>query len=231
MSKGLYVSEELERHIDELFDSTIVEMGPRFSSNIVEDPKRLGFVLARYKFCSKMLAGKERVLEIGCGEGFALPVVADTVGHVTAIDMEPRLIEGCRRRLRFLKNVDFLTVDFASSYVAEQKFDAAYSMDVFEHVRPELESVYLDNLVNNLKDDGVAIIGVPNITAEKYASESSRMGHINLKDSGALVATMSRYFENVFLFGMNDETLHTGYSPMAHYLIVLCAGKKARAIR
>ncbi len=30
------------------------------------DPKHLGFILARYKFCAKMLYDKEDVLEIGC---------------------------------------------------------------------------------------------------------------------------------------------------------------------
>jgi hypothetical protein len=25
---------------------------------------------------------------------------------------------------------------------------------------------------------------------------------------------------------MNDETVHTGFYPMAHYLIALCCGKK-----
>jgi hypothetical protein len=29
------------------------------------------------------------------------------------------------------------------------------------------------------------------------------------------------------LFSMNDETVHTGFYPMAHYLIALCCGKKA----
>ena len=41
-----------------------------------DDPKRLGFTLARYKFVAKMLAGYEQVLEVGCGDGFASVVVA-----------------------------------------------------------------------------------------------------------------------------------------------------------
>ena len=28
------------------------------------------------------------------------------------------------------------------------------------------------------------------------------------------------------MFGMNDEIIHTGYLPMAHYLMALCAGPK-----
>ena len=35
-----------------------------------DDPKRLVFMLSRYKFVAKMLAGCERVLEIGCADAF-----------------------------------------------------------------------------------------------------------------------------------------------------------------
>ena len=36
-----------------------------------DDPKRLTFTLARYKFVAKMLAGMTDVLEVGCGDAFA----------------------------------------------------------------------------------------------------------------------------------------------------------------
>ncbi len=35
-----------------------------------DDPRRLGFVLARYKFVAKMFSGLERVLEVGCARAF-----------------------------------------------------------------------------------------------------------------------------------------------------------------
>ena len=38
---------------------------------------------------------------------------------------------------------------------------------------------------------------------------------------------MEKHFENVFLFSMNDEMVHTGYSKMAHYLVAVCATKKS----
>jgi hypothetical protein len=37
---------------------------------------------------------------------------------------------------------------------------------------------------------------------------------------------MLGYFRNVFLFGMNDEVLHTGYYDMCHYLWALCSSPK-----
>jgi hypothetical protein len=37
---------------------------------------------------------------------------------------------------------------------------------------------------------------------------------------------LSRFFENVFIFSMNDEVVHTGFSPMAHYIIGLGCGRR-----
>ena len=37
---------------------------------------------------------------------------------------------------------------------------------------------------------------------------------------------LKNYFENVFLFSMNDEVVHTGFTPMAHYLFAVCCQKK-----
>ena len=51
------------------------------------DPKRLTFTLARYKFVAKMLAGYGHVLEVGCGDGFATRIVVQDVGALTAVDL------------------------------------------------------------------------------------------------------------------------------------------------
>jgi hypothetical protein len=57
-----------------------------------------------------------------------------------------------------------------------------------------------------------------------YASKYSKEGHVNCKDQPGLQALMEKFFRNVFIFSMNDEMVHTGYYPMAHYLMALCVG-------
>jgi len=49
---------------------------------------------------------------------------------------------------------------------------------------------------------------------------------VNCKSGPQLKSLLQNYFEHVFLFSMNDEVVHTGYYPMAHYLIAVCCGKK-----
>ena len=70
------------------------------------------------------------------------------------------------------------------------------------------------------------IVGMPSLESQKYASYKSKKGHINCKTGDDLKKTFEFFFHNVILFSMNDEVVHTGFNKMAHYLIVLCTGKK-----
>ncbi|HVA40067.1 MAG TPA: hypothetical protein VNF49_05345, partial [Candidatus Binataceae bacterium] len=54
-----------------------------------DDPRRVVFTLARYKFVAKMLSGKKHVLEVGCGDAFASRIVKQEVGKLTVIDFDP----------------------------------------------------------------------------------------------------------------------------------------------
>ena len=72
----------------------------------------------------------------------------------------------------------------------------------------------------------MCITGTPNKTATQHASPASQEGHVNLKNSKDLQELMSKYFKNSFLFSMNDEVVHTGFHPMAHYLIAVGIGPR-----
>jgi hypothetical protein len=47
-----------------------------------------------------------------------------------------------------------------------------------------------------------------------------------LKSAPEKKKLFEKYFNFVWIFSMNDEVVHTGYYPMAHYLFAVCAGKK-----
>ena len=77
-------------------------------------------------------------------------------------------------------------------------------------------------MVANIEENGVAIFGIPSQESQKYASEISRQGHVNCKTGDELKSSLTRFFNNVFIFSMNDEVVHTGFLPLSHYLIALC---------
>jgi len=205
------------------FDTQELKLGPWTSYSLINDPKHMCFVLSRYKFCAKMLEGKNAVMEIGSGDGFGLPIISQAVKKVYALDWDRRLLDGNAIRLKHLHNVEYVHVDLNENS-PEITVEGAFLIDVIEHLEPQKEERFLNNIVKCLTAAGVLIIGTPNITASVHATPRSRIQHINLKSMETLRQTMQRYFENVFMFGMNDEVLHTGYAPMCHYIWAVGAG-------
>jgi len=205
---------------------TRITLGRAASNAYIADPKMISFMAARYKFVAKMLQGKETALEAGCGDGFGAPIVAQSVKKLYCTDIDEATLKDNATRLSFLHNVSFEYFDFR-----ERKFStqvrAAYCVDVIEHIFPQEEKTFLQNVAASILPFGVAIIGTPNQSADQYASVNSRKGHVNLKDHESLRALLSRYFHRVFLFSMNDEIVHTGFHQMAHYLWGVCVGPKS----
>jgi len=190
-----------------------------------QDPKRMLFMLARYKFVAQMLAGCDRVLEIGCADAFGTRLVQQTVAHVTAVDFDPVFIEDAKSRLDAAWPIEYFVHDLMGGPVPGQ-FESIYSLDVLEHILPKDESRFIGNMLLSLDKHGVMIVGMPSLESQMYASPQSKAGHVNCKSGNNFKSLMQTYFHNVFLFSMNDETVHTGFYPMAHYLIAVCCGPR-----
>ena len=221
---------QYQAHVDLRNEKGLGHLGLRANATWESDPRRLVFALARYKFVSKMLSGKKRVLEVGCGDAFGTRIVQQEVGSVTGIDFDKVFLKDVTDRMEQEKwgrwEMEVRYHDMLDGPVPGG-FDAAYSLDVLEHIEKKDERIFLQNIVDSLNDDaGVAIIGMPSLQSQTYASEGSKQGHVNCKDGNELKSLLQDFFENVFVFSMNDEVLHTGFYPMAHYLFALCVGKK-----
>jgi 2-polyprenyl-3-methyl-5-hydroxy-6-metoxy-1,4-benzoquinol methylase len=192
-----------------------------------DDPRRLGFVLARYKFVSKMFSGMKKVVEIGCADAFGTRLVRQEVPEVVATDFDPVFIEQNIARADQRWNIRYEVHDMMAGPMKE-KFDGAYAVDVLEHIPVEQEDRFITNIVGSLNESGACLLGSPSIHSQAYASPPSKAGHVNCKDAPGMRNLMSKYFHNVFIFSMNDEVVHTGFYPMAHYLWALCCNPKKR---
>jgi cyclopropane fatty-acyl-phospholipid synthase-like methyltransferase len=218
------VARTLEPQYDAALDVAPVVMGPMASHSYRNDPKHLGFTLARYKFVARMLAGYGVVAEIGCGDGFASQVVRKEVGRLVLFDFDEYWMPFANQISEARVCDPTVKPLYDAGITAPDAYDAIYMIDVLEHIRAHKEAALFDNLTKSLRPDGVFIVGTPSLESQKYASASSAAGHVNCKSGITLKWMMQRYFKNVFLFGMNDEMIHVGFSPMCHYLFALCAG-------
>lgn len=211
---------QYQRTLDIAREKGLTTLGLMTNQVWEDDPRHLVFTLARYKFVSKMLSGRANVLEVGCADAFGTRLVLQEVERLTATDFDQAFVDDVLRRMdpewKFdCRQHDLLAGPFPGG------FDAAYAMDVIEHIPVEQENLFVGNIVSSLTSEGVLILGSPSLESQAHASPPSKEGHVNCKTGKGLRELMGRFFHNVFLFSMNDEVVHTGFSPMAHYLIAI----------
>lgn len=200
-----------------------LSLGPYFTYIARKSPRRLLHLLSYYKFAAKMIGNGKRVLEIGCSEGFGTVLLAEHAASVLGVDLDADAIGVANA------TVASSTLRFAVGDVLTQTlgtFDAAVTLDVIEHIYPQHEDEFVARIVTSLEPHGMLVIGTPNITSDQYASPVTRRGHVNLFSAERLRELGLRHFHNVFMFAANDEMVHTGFAPLAHYLIALCVGPR-----
>jgi SAM-dependent methyltransferase len=216
---------QYQAHIALRDEKGLSRLGLRANAAWHADPKRLGIVLSRYKFVAKMLSGKERVLEVGCGDAWASRVVRQEVQSLVGVDFDPVFIEDARAGMESPWEFEVRVHDILERPVSGP-FDAAFALDVIEHIDAADEDRFLMNIARSLISPGVVVIGLPSLESQVHASPLSKEGHVNCKSAPDLKQLMLRHFENVFIFSMNDEVVHTGFHPLAHYLFALAVGQR-----
>jgi 2-polyprenyl-3-methyl-5-hydroxy-6-metoxy-1,4-benzoquinol methylase len=210
--------------LDQQKQSGLERLGLMSSQVWRDDPRRLGFVLARYKFVAKMFSGLNKVLEVGCADAFGTRIVLQEVKSLTATDFDPVFVQHAKENMSPRWKFECVSHDMMASPLAKN-FDGVYAIDVLEHIPVEHEEQFVGNVIGSLNPKGICLFGSPSIHSQAYASPQSKEGHVNCKDAPGMKALCRKYFHNVFIFSMNDELVHTGFYPMAHYLWALCCNR------
>lgn len=220
--------------VRENFESSIkeqdkVELGKYYSYTIRGDIKHLGFSFSRYKFASKLARfhNSFEVLELGCSEGlgaYFFSQMKNCKGYL-GIDFDQEAIKTAQKSFSETDKIQYRCADLLHDNEFGT-YDLIVSMDVIEHIEKEREKDFVDCAWKNLHRNGIAVIGTPNISMDPYASEGSKLGHVNLFDQKRLYETLSEKFHHVLIFNMNDENINTGFDPMSCYIIAVCCGKK-----
>lgn len=208
----------------QILDQKPIQLGRYASYWFYKTPRRMLHSLSYYKFAAKMIGNGKRVLDVGCNEGLGTYVMAKECGFARGIDFDEEAISTAKANFSE-KNIEFHQEDFLAARPT-QKWDAVTSFDVIEHIYPENVPSFWESITSSLSPDGLAIIGTPSLISQQFASEVSKKGHVNIYTGERLEAEMKKYFNHVFLFAANDEMVHTGYLPLAHYLIAVGCHKK-----
>ena len=190
-----------------------------------DDPGRLSFLLARYKFVAKMLSGRREIAEVGCGDAFGTRIVLQDVASVTVFDLDRVFIEDVRARMDERWPLQAHVHDLVKAPLPRQ-YDAVFTLSVIEHLKYEDQYTFLANLRDSITEKGIVILGTASIGAQLGDSAPSKVGYVNGKTGPELKVLLERYFDRVFLFSMSDDVVHSGFSPVAQYLFVICTGAR-----
>ncbi|MCB1072323.1 MAG: class I SAM-dependent methyltransferase [Chlamydiia bacterium] len=205
-------------------DTPEINLGRYASHWFYKTPRRVLHSMSYYKFAAKMIGPNKRVLDVGCNEGLGTFLIGKECGFAKGVDFDEEAIQ-CAQKNFSESFVEFEVGDFLESS-EEEKWDAIINFDVVEHIMPEHASDFFAGIAKHLTPEGIAIIGTPSKISQEFASEVSKKGHVNIYSHDRLEEEMRKHFECVFMFAANDEVVHTGYLPLAHYFITLGCMKK-----
>ena len=194
---------------------------PRVTLDNPEEPlEMIGFTIARYKFACKWMRERDRVLEVGCGEGFGCNFFSRHVAEVVGLDIDAELIERCQARYS-RDNLHFVIEDIIHpSRPRAKEFDAVVSFEMIEHVDHQEGRHMVANCSAALKDRGIAIFSTPRIRPDRSVSRLAN--HVFEYDYDTLVRTLDPHFNRVMIFCQNDEYIYTGHPSTAWNYVAVC---------
>jgi methionine biosynthesis protein MetW len=128
------------------------------------------------------------VLDVGCGTG-SVTLLANRGKNNKVCGIEP---DELRATVAKLRGIDVFCGRLTEEYLAErEKFDVILFADVLEHVAEP--SRLLGLAAKGLKQDGIALISVPNVAHWSVRLDIMR-GRFDYTDVGILDATHLRWF-------------------------------------
>lgn len=201
-----------------------VNLGKYGSYWFHKTPRRMLHSLSYYKFASKLIGKEKRVLDIGCNEGLGTYVLSKECGYAKGIDFDEKAIQAARQNFQE-PNIRFSFQDILIDSI-DDDYDAIVNFDLIEHIYPDNIERFFRAQKSRLTKEGMVIIGTPSEISQKYASNISKKGHVNIYSPQKLKQQMEKHFTFVFLFSANDELVHTGFVDLAHYLIAIGTKKK-----
>jgi SAM-dependent methyltransferase len=132
-----------------------------------------------------------RILDVGCGAGGLLALLARDGRRVVGRDLSPSTIEVCRRYLaaRGVQDVDLEAAGVEDLRVEPGSFDGVVALDVLEHIEDDLGAARA--LLDVLRPGGTAVVSMPAMSA-LYGPKDEAIGHWRRYDRDGFVALLER---------------------------------------
>lgn len=162
---------------------------------------RVNFVRhkAAHLYAARKLRDAGRVLDVGCGTGYGSAILASKGRHVVGIDVSEQAVSRAQASHQ-RDDLEFTVMSATELDFPTASFDAAYSIQVIEHV--EDVKRHLSEVVRVLRPGGRFVVATPNrLTYSPNGLQNPF--HIREYDVRELRALLAAYFEKVEIVGLH----------------------------
>lgn len=177
-----------------MFSTTEITSHEELSDNVIH--QRLFFA---YEQAALLLKGK--ILELGCGAGRGMQVIAAAAKDYTAIDKNARLLAVHRQHYPHFHFLEQHVPPFEG--IPSGQFDTVISFQVIEHIGPD--EAFVQEIHRVLKPGGKAILTTPN----RLKSLTRNPWHVREYTADEFDRLLGRHFGQVEVRGItgNDKVL------------------------
>lgn len=157
-------------------------------------PSVINAALARYTFAMPLCAGRT-VLDIGCGAGLGLRVLAPVASRLVGVDYSPDTLVSFKNDSPAVTRIaaDALGLPFR-----EKSFEAVTAFEIIEHL--DDPRICLAEAARILTDEGVLVLSTPNRSV--YSPRGTWLDyHVREYDVTELSGLLAPLFSRVALLG------------------------------
>ncbi len=152
--------------------------------------------LAAYQF-SLSQVGSARVIDLGCGTGYGVELLAERAKTVIGLDQAAYALPYSIQKV----NASFIAADVCKLPFADASFDLAVSFQVIEHI-PTVD-LYLMEARRVLAKEGLMILSTPNRNLRLLPLERPwNPYHVKEYSSTQLRLLLQKYFTSVHIYGL-----------------------------
>lgn len=158
-----------------------------------------------YTLALRYLSASDRVLDVACGDGFGVRMVAEHCASVVGVDLDEPSIALARSRD---PDGEYIVADATRMPFGDQEFDAVLSMETLEHVPPH---PFLEEVNRVLAPGGLLILSTPQ---NRLGDVPFTPAHEHEFSLGELTDLVGAHFEIVERIGFKAGTIWFAGDPV-----------------
>lgn len=171
-----------------------------FKKMLIDSPKLiLDFLSGEIAFIEKHFKSNSSILEIGCGYGRLLEILASKSSKLIGIDFSKRMVGLSKQNLSKIQNVSVELMEADRLSFKNESFDYVVCLDGGFGNMPNIELDVLKEMKRTCKKGGEIIVSVFSEDAKEVQKENyGRIGLTGIRDDGEAIHTTEGFYSRRF---------------------------------